>query len=223
MNSRFGYYALILIVLLSACGPAPAANTQGSAAVPTDIPATAAILPTAAETMVPSATSVPSATPAPTLPQTIKYFVKAGETCSMIAVAHKISLDQLAQVNPGYKCSGIKEGDILTILVLSSEDLPNTNQAQLNSVATAVIQPTKALVVPTAKPVQVQPTAKPIPTAAPAPTKAAGNCSPAYPGVCIPPPPPDLDCKDVPFRRFKVLAPDPHRFDSDKDGIGCES
>ncbi|MBA4375801.1 MAG: hypothetical protein C0401_06475 [Anaerolinea sp.] len=59
----------------------------------------------------------------------------------------------------------------------------------------------------------------------PASTKPApsGNCSPAYPSVCIPPAPPDLDCKDVPFKRFKVLPPDPHNFDRDGDGIGCES
>ena len=52
-------------------------------------------------------------------------------------------------------------------------------------------------------------------------TEPAG-CDPAYPGVCIPPPPPDLDCADIPYRRFTVLAPDPHRFDGDHDGIGCE-
>jgi len=40
--------------------------------------------------------------------------------------------------------------------------------------------------------------------------------------VCIPPPPPDLDCKDIPYRNFKVLPPDPHRLDRDGDGIGCE-
>lgn len=49
------------------------------------------------------------------------------------------------------------------------------------------------------------------------------DCDPAYPTVCIPPAPPDLDCGDIPFRRFKVLAPDPHRFDGNQDGIGCES
>lgn len=52
---------------------------------------------------------------------------------------------------------------------------------------------------------------------------AQANCSPAYPTVCIPPPPPDLDCKDIPHKNFKVKAPDPHRFDGDKDGIGCET
>jgi micrococcal nuclease len=50
-----------------------------------------------------------------------------------------------------------------------------------------------------------------------------GNCDPSYPGVCIPPRPPDLDCKDIPYKRFQVLAPDPHGFDGDDDGIGCES
>lgn len=66
---------------------------------------------------------------------------------------------------------------------------------------------------------------------APVPRDVAGTptslpsgveCSPAYPNVCIPPPPPDLDCGDVPYRRFSVLPPDPHRFDGDHDGIGCE-
>ena len=51
----------------------------------------------------------------------------------------------------------------------------------------------------------------------------ARNCDPAYPDVCIPPPPPDLSCKDIPYRRFRVLPPDPHGFDRDGDGIGCES
>jgi micrococcal nuclease len=56
----------------------------------------------------------------------------------------------------------------------------------------------------------------------PSVTQQSGNCSPAYPGVCIPPAPPDLNCKDIPFRRFQVLPPDPHHFDGDRDGIGCE-
>ena len=50
-----------------------------------------------------------------------------------------------------------------------------------------------------------------------------GNCDPAYPTVCIPPPPPDLDCPDIPYRRFQVLPPDPHDFDREGDGLGCES
>lgn len=52
---------------------------------------------------------------------------------------------------------------------------------------------------------------------------AHGKCDPSYPGVCIPPPPPDLDCSDVSHRDFQVKAPDPHGFDGDNDGIGCET
>jgi len=56
------------------------------------------------------------------------------------------------------------------------------------------------------------------------PTPTRGSCDPSYPTVCIPPPPPDLDCKDVPYHDFKVLPPDPHHFDGrDDDGVGCES
>jgi hypothetical protein len=49
-----------------------------------------------------------------------------------------------------------------------------------------------------------------------------GNCDPSYPTVCIPPPPPDLDCADVNASGFKVVGSDPHGFDGDGDGIGCE-
>lgn len=49
-----------------------------------------------------------------------------------------------------------------------------------------------------------------------------GNCDSSYPGVCIPPPPPDLNCDDIEFRNFEVRGSDPHGFDGDNDGIGCE-
>jgi micrococcal nuclease len=51
----------------------------------------------------------------------------------------------------------------------------------------------------------------------------SSRCDPAYPTVCIPPPPPDLDCSDVRFTLFEVLPPDPHHFDGDHNGIGCET
>jgi micrococcal nuclease len=54
------------------------------------------------------------------------------------------------------------------------------------------------------------------------PPPAATGCDPSYAGVCITPPPPDLDCGDIPYRRFSVVGPDLHRFDGDRDGIGCE-
>ena len=63
----------------------------------------------------------------------------------------------------------------------------------------------------------------PVPPPQPSALSPATRCDPAYPTVCIPSPPPDLDCKDITFRRFTVLPPDPHRFDGDHDGVGCES
>ena len=49
------------------------------------------------------------------------------------------------------------------------------------------------------------------------------GCDPSYPTVCIPSPPPDLNCGDIPHRNFTVIGADPHRFDGDNDGIGCET
>lgn len=71
------------------------------------------------------------------------------------------------------------------------------------------------------------PTEAPIPTEIPIPTavpiEPRANCDPAYPDVCIPSPPPDLNCGDVaPLCKFRVLSPDPHGFDGNNDGIGCE-
>lgn len=55
------------------------------------------------------------------------------------------------------------------------------------------------------------------------PSGTGNDCHPAYPDTCIPPPPPDLDCSDIAHRRFRVRASDPHRFDGDDNGIGCEN
>jgi micrococcal nuclease len=63
----------------------------------------------------------------------------------------------------------------------------------------------------------------PATTSAKASRPVAGRrCDPSYPDVCIPPPPPDLDCRDIRYRNFRVLPPDPHHFDSNHDGRGCE-
>jgi len=57
--------------------------------------------------------------------------------------------------------------------------------------------------------------------AAPPPPQAP--CDRSYsPGRCIPSPPPDLDCADIGHAAFAVRPPDPHGFDPDEDGIGCE-
>lgn len=64
------------------------------------------------------------------------------------------------------------------------------------------------------------PAADPVPLA---PQAATAACDPNYPGVCIPPFPPDLNCGDIALRDFSVPGSDPHRFDGDNDRIGCES
>jgi len=71
--------------------------------------------------------------------------------------------------------------------------------------------------VPAASPTPTTPTPTP-----PQQQPGRSKCDPSYPDVCIPPPPPDLDCSDIPYRRFRVLPPDPHGFDRNRDGIGCE-
>lgn len=50
---------------------------------------------------------------------------------------------------------------------------------------------------------------------------AVGMCDTSYPDICVQSAP-DLDCGDIPHRRFVVKQPDPHGFDGDNDGIGCE-
>jgi micrococcal nuclease len=59
-------------------------------------------------------------------------------------------------------------------------------------------------------------------TSVPTQGQQQNNCDPSYPDFCIPKNSPDLDCPDVTQRGFRVLQPDPHRFDRDGDGIGCE-
>lgn len=68
----------------------------------------------------------------------------------------------------------------------------------------------------------------PIPPPPPAPpAPPPRKCAASYPGVCIPPPPPDLNCSDIPYRNFRVRwdvpDPDPHHFDANHNGIGCET
>lgn len=48
------------------------------------------------------------------------------------------------------------------------------------------------------------------------------SCDESYPSVCIKPYPPDLDCGEIAYSNFMVTGSDPHGFDRDKDGIGCE-
>lgn len=49
------------------------------------------------------------------------------------------------------------------------------------------------------------------------------DCDPSYPDVCISGPPPALACADLEVSGFKVFGADPHRFDRNQDGIGCDA
>jgi micrococcal nuclease len=53
-------------------------------------------------------------------------------------------------------------------------------------------------------------------------TPSSAGCDPSYPGICIPIGSPDLDCPEIPYTNFEVRPPDPHGFDADHDGVGCE-
>jgi hypothetical protein len=66
------------------------------------------------------------------------------------------------------------------------------------------------------------------PPASPAPSERATDadsaCDPSYPDFCILPPPPDRNCPDLSQKNFTVRGEegDPHGFDADGDGRGCD-
>jgi micrococcal nuclease len=60
--------------------------------------------------------------------------------------------------------------------------------------------------------------ARPAPESRPGP---GGDCDPGY-DPCVPPYPPDLDCDDV-DGPIRITGDDPHGFDADGDGVGCDS
>ena len=120
---------------------------------------------------------------------------------------------------------GVKAGDALSIVARNAKgdwyQLANGVWIAASLVANAPAGLPVAAVIPT--PPATRP--PPIPTAPPAVRAAqavpAQQCDPCYPDVCIPPVSYDLDCPEVPFCQFRVTC-DPHRFDGDHDGVGCE-
>jgi micrococcal nuclease len=107
----------------------------------------------------------------------------------------------------------VRHADALLALQREARD---AGRGLWSSCGTAVIAPLAAQ--PEAKP---QPEPEQVAKPTPAPAQRAG-CDPSYPGVCIPAGP-DLDCPQVAFDDFDVVGDDPHRFDADRDGIGCDS
>ncbi len=49
------------------------------------------------------------------------------------------------------------------------------------------------------------------------------QCDPSYPTICLNPGIRGLSCRDIGFANFAVVGPDPHGFDRDHDGVGCET
>jgi uncharacterized protein YkwD len=81
-------------------------------------------------------------------------------------------------------------------------------------------------VAPTATSTATATTTATQPTTPSGTSTTAPSCDPSYPDFCIPPPPPDLDCNDAPVAghtNFAVWPADPHDFDTDGDGTGCET
>ena len=117
--------------------------------------------------------------------------------------------------------------DVLTETPTISTGTPNLPTATLQPPTDTPIPPKPTLEPPTNTPIPptntpLPPPTQPPPTLTPVPVPTRPSCDPSYPTVCIPPPPPDLDCGEIPHRRFQVLQPDPHWFDGDENGIGCE-
>ena len=54
-------------------------------------------------------------------------------------------------------------------------------------------------------------------------TSKKKDCDPSYPTVCLRPGPPSLSCRDIGFANFPVVGRDPHGFDRNGNGIGCET
>jgi micrococcal nuclease len=81
------------------------------------------------------------------------------------------------------------------------------------------IEATSRLPQESPEPAATPPGEQPAPIAQPTPSP----CDPSYPDFCIAPPPPDLNCDQVPGSHFTVRPPDPHGFDGNDDGVGCES
>lgn len=126
------------------------------------------------------------------------------------------------QPQDGYTWVPIQTGDVhgwcireaLTGAAVTTDPVP---------APTADASPRKNARPPTPRPAYTAPTLPPTNAPQP-PPRPAGQCDPSYPTACIPPlsTAGNLDCADVPYREFAVVLPDPHYFDGDGDGIGCE-
>lgn len=104
-----------------------------------------------------------------------------------------------------------------------AETTPSTERV---TASTATSQaPTTTTTAPptttTAAPTTTTTAAPPPPPTNIDPQPATSSCDPNY-DPCVPDVPYDLDCGDI-GHRVRVIGGDPHGFDREGDGIGCES
>jgi hypothetical protein len=102
----------------------------------------------------------------------------------------------------------------------SSTTTTTVKTAVLGITARPTTTTTRPPTTTTTRPATTTTTAK-VTTTTTTPVQTA-SCDSHYPDHCIPAAPPDLDCPDIRYTNFRVVGGDPHRFDADKDGIGCE-
>ncbi len=115
----------------------------------------------------------------------------------------------------------VPDGSTDTFPAATTTPAPASSSPASSAVASPIPAPPpapKPKPTPKPKPAPRPPAPKPAPKPAP-----RANCDPSYPTVCIPPAPPDLDCGDIPYDHFQVVGADPHNFDGDHDGVGCQS
>ncbi|MCZ7568921.1 MAG: LysM peptidoglycan-binding domain-containing protein [Ardenticatenaceae bacterium] len=188
---------LLAVALLAGCGDTHAGP---SPAGPRPSQAGATRTPRISAPRTPVPPSPTQAATATTAPSEV-YTVQRGDTLNAIAAHFGVTVACLVAANQ-----------------ITNPDLIRPGQPIAIPPCDARTQPIRGALEPTRPAAEQAPAAVPQPTAPP----PAANCDPSYPDVCIPPPPPDLDCGEILYRRFRVLPPDPHRFDGDHDGIGCE-
>jgi hypothetical protein len=218
--------------------------SDGLAAVPlwAEESAAAATQPTtqAAATVAPTATVPPPPPPTATL---VQPPLAQADRVANVRSAPRVADDTvLAKLCPGDTLEYVsvqQVGDELWFRVRVAAAGPDCDSQRAAigtegwASASVVVQPSydvrsyaeqMGFTLPTAIPPTAVPTRAP--TARPAPPQPVApqqRCDPSYPDFCLPVGIGDLNCPDIPYRRFTVIGSDPHGFDRDRDGVGCES
>lgn len=151
---------------------------------------------------------------------TAKYAV-IGSTVWLVQTPGSDPVDRYGRlVRVVYTGAGIDVSAVVTLSGLASA-MPQYSTDYLDEEAAAKARRVGLWAAPESVAPRPKAVAEPPSPAPAASRRPAGNCDPNY-SPCVPAVSYDLDCRDVGFR-VKVLRSDPHRFDRDRDGWGCES